>query len=156
MVNENVGPTESRQPEKSSAILTKPLPQVLDDMDGNIRAAAEAARKAQEAANRAEEARKAGEKAAESAMRAAAEAVSKTEDIAKAATAAAKEAAEIAAEQATRKAEEAFAKAEEALPSKLVKKVLSSWDFLAVLIMILVGAIFASVAISLGLSLIGR
>ena len=31
-------------------ILTKPLPRILDEMDGNIRAAMEAARRAEEAA----------------------------------------------------------------------------------------------------------
>jgi len=63
MANENVGPAESRQPEKPPTILTKPLPQILDDMDGNIRAAAEAARRAQEAAKAAREAAGAATKA---------------------------------------------------------------------------------------------
>ncbi len=52
MVDENIGPPEAREPEKPPEILTKPLPQILDDMEGNIRAAAEAARRAQEAAGR--------------------------------------------------------------------------------------------------------
>ncbi|RAL70960.1 Tail fiber protein [Dehalococcoides mccartyi] len=76
-------------------IMTKPLPIILDEMEANIRAAAEAARRAEEAAKqasasagtsmraaevaekRAEDARLAGENAAAVAKKAAAEAVAK-------------------------------------------------------------------------------
>ncbi len=110
--------------DKSSRILSKPSPQILDEMDDNIRAATEAARKAEEAARqakqaadaalrssveagkRAEEARKAGEKAAETATRAAAEAAAKAEQVAKAAHA--------AAEKAAKKAETADKQAKKA------------------------------------------
>lgn len=79
-------------------VLPKPLPHILDEMEGNIRAAAEAAQRAEaaarqanqaglaaarasgEAEKRAIEAREAGEKAAETATRAAAEAAAKAEE----------------------------------------------------------------------------
>jgi len=111
MVKENEGRSNIGASGESSKILTKPLPQILDEMDANIKAAAEAAAQAQEAARlakaaageatsasieaaeRAEEARKAGEKAAEDATQAAAEAAAKAEDTARAAQKAAEEAA---------------------------------------------------------------
>ena len=43
-------PEEVERPEETPEIMTKPLPQILDEMEANIRAAAEAARKAEEAA----------------------------------------------------------------------------------------------------------
>ncbi len=82
MVNEATGSADERKPGTPPKILTKPLPQILDEMDDNITASAEAARKAEaaaraakeaagaatnsskEAAKRADEARQAGEKAA--------------------------------------------------------------------------------------------
>jgi membrane protein involved in colicin uptake len=97
MVNRNSMPPEERRPEEAPKIMQKPLPQILDEMDENIRAAAEAARRAEEAARaakesakaatkasteaekRAEEARLAGEKTATEAARVAAEAISQVE-----------------------------------------------------------------------------
>jgi len=61
-------------------IMTKPLPQILDEIEDSIKLADEAARNAREAA---EQARKAGEKAASEAARVAAEAIAKVEQIAK-------------------------------------------------------------------------
>ncbi len=61
-------------------IMTKPLPQILDEIEDSIKLADEAAKSAREAA---EEARKAGEKAASEAARVAAEAIAKVEQIAK-------------------------------------------------------------------------
>ncbi len=60
-------------------IMTKPLPQILDELEDSIKLADEAAKNAREAA---EEARKAGEKAAREAAKVAAEAISKVEQIA--------------------------------------------------------------------------
>jgi len=37
MVNKNFGPPEANRPEKPPKILTKPLPQILDEMEENIR-----------------------------------------------------------------------------------------------------------------------
>jgi len=76
MVNENVGPAEARRPGGASKILTKPLPQILDELEDSIKLADEAAKNAREAT---EEARKAGEKAAREAVRAAADAIAKVE-----------------------------------------------------------------------------
>ena len=73
-----VSPTE-RPPERHK-IHTEPLTQILDEIDGSIRLADEAAKNAREAA---EEARRAGEKAASEAARAAAEAVARVEEIAR-------------------------------------------------------------------------
>jgi protein involved in temperature-dependent protein secretion len=61
------------EPEETPEILTKPLPQILDEIESSIRLANEAARDARKSA---EEARKAGEKAAGEAARAATEAIS--------------------------------------------------------------------------------
>lgn len=61
-------------------IMTKPLPQILDEIEDSIRLADEAAKDAREAA---EKARKAGEKAASEAARVATEAISRVEEIAK-------------------------------------------------------------------------
>jgi len=116
----------------------KSLPQILDEMDDNIRAAAEAARKAEEAARaaaqaagyatkastdaekRAEEAKKAGQLAAKTAIKAAAEAARKAEETAKAGRLAA-EAAAVKAETAdvsAKAAAEAFRKAAEEAATK--------------------------------------
>ena len=61
-------------------------------------------------------------------------------------------ASEAAAEEAARKAEEAMTKVD--LVPKLVKQVLGSKQFLLVIIITVLGAIGASVAISLGLSML--
>lgn len=57
-------------------IMTKPLPQILDEIEDSIRLANEAAKSAREAA---EAARKAGEKAAGEAARVAAEKIARVE-----------------------------------------------------------------------------
>jgi len=118
---------------KEYKVLGKPLPQILDEMDDNIRAAADAARKAEEAARaakeaagfatkastsaekRAEAAKKAGQLAAKIATKAAADAGRKAEETAKAARLAAQEAT-INAEKSlegAKSATEAFRKAAE-------------------------------------------
>ncbi|MFC2066938.1 hypothetical protein ACFLUO_07850 [Chloroflexota bacterium] len=76
MVNENVGAAKAKRPEGASEILTKPLPQILDEIGDSIKLADEAVKNARGAA---EEARKAGEKAAREATRAATEAIAKVE-----------------------------------------------------------------------------
>lgn len=69
------GGTAARQ-DMPKAIMTKPLPQILDEIEDSIRLADEAAKNARQAA---EEARRAGEKAAGEAARVAAQAISKVE-----------------------------------------------------------------------------
>jgi hypothetical protein len=64
------GETEPRK------IMTKPLPQILDEIETSIKMADDAANSARQAA---EEARKAGEKAAQEAARVAAQAIAKLE-----------------------------------------------------------------------------
>ena len=61
-------------------IMTKPLPQILDEIEDSIRLADEAARNAREAAA---EARKAGEKAVNEATRVTNERIAQAEQIAK-------------------------------------------------------------------------
>ena len=61
-------------------IMTKPLPEILDEIEDSIKLADEAAKNAREAA---EQARKAGEKAASEAARVAAEAIAKVEQVAR-------------------------------------------------------------------------
>jgi hypothetical protein len=53
MANKDIASSEKQSPEQPPKILTKPLPIILDEMEGNIKAAAEAARKAEEAAKKA-------------------------------------------------------------------------------------------------------
>jgi hypothetical protein len=73
--------TEGQQPAASQPkIMTKPLPQILDEIEDSIRLANEAAADARAAA---EEARRAGEQAAKEAARVAAEAIGRVEDTAK-------------------------------------------------------------------------
>jgi len=64
---------------ETKKIMTKPLPQILDEIEDSIRQADEAARGAREAA---EAARRAGEKAASEAARVAAEAIGRVERVA--------------------------------------------------------------------------
>ena len=64
---------------ETKKIMTKPLPQILDEIEDSIRLADEAAKSAREAA---EAARKAGEKAANEAARVAAEAIGRVERVA--------------------------------------------------------------------------
>jgi hypothetical protein len=62
---------------KNKKIMTKPLPQILDEIEDSIQLAEEAAKTARDAA---EDARKAGEKAAKEAARVASEAIAKVEE----------------------------------------------------------------------------
>ena len=50
MVNRRVRVPDEERPREAPEIMTKPLPQILEEMEGSIRAAAEAARKAEDAA----------------------------------------------------------------------------------------------------------
>jgi hypothetical protein len=50
---------------------------------------------------------------------------------------------------------EAMMKTVEELPAKLVKKVLTSWEFMVFILLVLVSSIFAAVAISVGISAFG-
>ena len=62
MVEQSIDRTGPGIPEPHS-LMRKPLPQILDEMDGNIRAAIEAARRAEEASRSAREAAAAAIKA---------------------------------------------------------------------------------------------
>jgi len=89
MINENMGPSEEEKQTEPPKILTKPLPQILDEIEGSIRAINEATKLASAAAKdarqAAEEARQAGEKAASEASKVAIESIARIEDIANAA-----------------------------------------------------------------------
>jgi protein involved in temperature-dependent protein secretion len=63
---------EKVRPKEAPKILTKPLPQILDDIEASIKIADEAAKNARKSA---EDARKAGEKAASDATKAANQAI---------------------------------------------------------------------------------
>lgn len=65
---------------KPRNIMTKPLPQILDEIEDSLKLADEAAKNAREAA---EEARKAGERAATEAAKVAAETIAKVDQLAK-------------------------------------------------------------------------
>ena len=79
MVTKTEAAPAERPPERHK-IHTEPLTQILDEIDGSIRLANEAAKNARDAA---EEARRAGEKAANEAARVAAEAIAKVEEAVK-------------------------------------------------------------------------
>ena len=98
---------------------------ILEEMDENVKRAAEAAIKAA-----VEEAKVEMEKIAEQA----------------------REAAEAAAAAAS-KAEEAFLKASEAIPAGLFRRIIMSRQFLGMIILFFLGSVFASVCIGFGLSL---
>ena len=76
MASENVGSAEPKKPQEAPKILTKPLLQILDEIEESIKLADEAVKNAREAS---EEARKSGEKAANEAAKAAADAIIKVE-----------------------------------------------------------------------------
>jgi len=65
MVNESAGTPEPRTPEERHRIQKMPLTEILDEMDANIRAVAEAARRAEEAAKAARGAAGAATKASD-------------------------------------------------------------------------------------------
>ncbi|MFC2052653.1 hypothetical protein ACFLT4_08040, partial [Chloroflexota bacterium] len=65
-------------------------------------------------------------------------------------------AAREAADTAAKVAEEAMAIAEGAIPKTLVRKIIASGDFIAILLIVLLASIMGAVLISLGISLIGR
>ena len=104
MANKSIGLQKSNTPEQTAKILTKPLPQILDEMEKSIRVAGQAAIRAEEAARKA------------------------------------------------REAEEALRRTEETLVSAIAKKILSSWEMVTIIVLIVLGSVFAAVAISLGLS----
>ncbi len=118
-------------------------------------AGAEAARASEEAQRKADEAIRAAREAADAARRAAEDAMMRAGE----ANAIAKEARDIglaareAAEAAANIAKEAATLAEGAMPKALIRKILSSWDFLFFILAVLLASIFSAVAISVGLSL---
>ena len=65
MVRRNVRLLEVPRPEEDPKILRRPLPQILDEVDGVIQAVADATRKADEAARMAKESNKAAKIAVE-------------------------------------------------------------------------------------------
>ena len=145
MAGRSVVPADFSEGQESSEILTKPLPQILEEIERSIKLANEAAQGAKKAAEQAR--RSANEVAAK------AEAVTKSaEEMARQA----REAGKTAAEEAIRMAEGAFRKAEAALQPTLVRRVVSSREFLTIIILVFMCAVFAGMSISLGLSLIGQ
>jgi len=85
-------------------------------------------------------------------MRAAGEeAARKAEEAKKAAEEAAARAEEVA-RVAEKAAEEAVAKAEAAIPRALVRQILSSREFMLFIVAVILGAVWAAVAISVGIS----
>ena len=56
MVSRKGGTPQQQGHEEAPKIMRRPLPEILDEMDENIRAAAEAARRAEEAARAAKQA----------------------------------------------------------------------------------------------------
>lgn len=111
--------------EERHKIQTKTLPSILDEMEGNIRLAAEAARRAEEAARASkeaagaatmasEEARRAGETAAQEATKQARDALAEAARMAREAAVEAEGVAKEAAAEAVRKTGEMAARMEKA------------------------------------------
>ncbi len=125
MVKEDTAPTE----EAGAKVLVKPLPQILNELEKQIRAAEAAVRRANESAGLAEQ-------AAASAIAAAEESRLVGERI---------------AEEARLEAQEALSKAEEALVKAVMKR-LSRWDWIATLIVINLAIIFCAVLIAFALA----
>jgi hypothetical protein len=121
MAKEDTEPTDV-----GSEVLTKPLPKVLDELEGHIKATEEAARRANESAKLAQQA--------------AAESIAAAQN--------AKEVGEKAAEVARKEAQEAMAKAEEAMVKAVVKR-LARWDWIATLIVINLAIVFGAVMLAL-------
>jgi hypothetical protein len=183
-----MGDKSSRQDAKKSAgesveILTKPLPEILADMEDNIRAATEAAKRAEEAVKEAQRAEEAAMSISEEATKRVAEARKISEEtrieVSQRTEAAVREAkkieevATLASQDALQKAEvawkasedtlaEALVKAEqvvdkateEVIPGIVLKKILASKEFLFFSVMMLVVSVVAAVSISVGLSLL--
>jgi len=125
MANEDITPTR----EVGSKVLTKPLPKVLDELEGHIKAADEASKRANESA-------RLGQQAAADSITASKEA---------------REAGEKYAEVARKEAEKAMAKAEEALVKAVVKR-LARWDWIATLIVINLAIVFGAVMLAFALA----
>ena len=125
MAEEETIPTEK----VGAKVLIQPLPKVLDELEGHIKAAEEAAVRANGSARLAQQAA--------------------TDSIA--ASEKAREAGERAAEVARKEAAEALSKAEEALVKAVVKR-LSRWDWVATLIVINLAIVFGAVMLAVALA----
>ena len=125
MVKEDTAPAE----EAGAKVLVKPLPQILNEMEGLIKSADTAARRANESAGLAEQA--------------AANAIAAAEE--------SRLAGERIAEEARLEAQEALSKAEEALIKAVIKR-LARWDWIATLIVINLAIIFCAVLIAFALA----
>ena len=125
MANEDTAPTG----EAGSQVLTKPLPEVLDELEGHIKAADEAARRANESARLAQQA--------------ATDSITASKE--------AREAGEKYADIARKEAERAMAKAEEALVKSVVKR-LARWDWIATLVVINLAIVFGAVMLAFALA----
>ena len=125
MIKENAAPAE----EAGAKVLVKPLPQILNELEGLIKSA-------QAAAGRANNSAELAEQAAANAIAAAEESRLVGERI---------------AEEARQEALEALSKAEEALVKAVIKR-LSRWDWIATLIVINLAIIFCAVLIAFALA----
>ena len=125
MVKQDTIPDE----ESGAKVLVKPLPEILDELEGHIKSAQAAADKASNSAELAEQ-------AAQSAITAAEES---------------RLAGERIAEEARLEAQEALSKAEEALVKAVIKR-LARWDWIATLIVINLAVIFCAVLIAFALA----
>lgn len=115
--------------EAGAKVLVKPLPQILNELEGLIKSA-------QAAATRASDSAELAEQAAANAIAAAEESRLVGERI---------------AEEARLEAQEALSKAEEALVKAVIKR-LSRWDWIATLIVINLAIIFCAVLIAFALA----
>jgi len=125
MVKEDTAPAE----EAGAKVLVKPLPQILNELEGLIKSA-------QAAAGRANDSAELAEQAAASAIAAAEES---------------RLAGERIAEESRLEAQEALSKVEEALAKATVKR-LPRWDWIATLIVINLAIIFCAVLIAFALA----
>jgi colicin import membrane protein len=125
MVKQEAIPEE----EPGDKVLVKPLPHILNELEGHIKSAEAASERARNSAELAEQ-------AAQNAIVAAEES---------------RLAGERIAEEARLEAQEALSKAEEALVKAVVKR-LARWDWVATLIVINLAIIFCAVLIAFALA----
>jgi len=125
MIKEDAAPAE----EAGANVLVKPLPQILNELEGLIKSADTAARRASDSAELAEQA--------------AANAIAAAEET--------RLAGERIAEEARLEAQEALSKAEEALVKAVIKR-LSRWDWIATLVVINLAIIFCAVLLAFAMA----
>ena len=137
---------QNRPDDRKSRILRKPLPQILNEMEDLIMAAAEAARRAESAA---EAAAGIAKRADEETTKRIQEAVARAQEAKLFVEDAVSRAEQLA--NAAKATEEEMDRRLKEIAEKAVREFISSWEAIAVITVLVLAIIFAAVAISAGL-----